>query len=79
LSFRTIQTQRNLNKDSQNHPSGLSTHQRKGVPHISLVFREMWDTAALNQPTPGRQTKPEVEPISVEQQQSRSCTPHKDP
>ena len=21
---------------------------KKGVPHISLVFREMWDTTALN-------------------------------
>ena len=26
----------------------LSLPQNRGVPHTSLVFREMWDTAALH-------------------------------
>jgi hypothetical protein len=27
---------------------GLRTRHERRVPHISLVFREMWDTTALN-------------------------------
>jgi hypothetical protein len=26
----------------------LQTYHKSRVPHISLVFREMWDTTALN-------------------------------
>jgi hypothetical protein len=29
-------------------PEPLVQSQRKGGPHISLVFREMWDTDALS-------------------------------